>query len=198
MKHQLGKITPQVIAKALREAEARLVKPEDIDGRAVYVDVKPQDIKQRLELFQPRRPGWGLRTLDTNHVNALATRIKRKGELDPPLVVKFETVNPDTGKVDGQEWVVVDGHHRLAAYQKLEHTAAIRCQWFGGSVRAAMTQACTGMKRRICGWSRVTSTRPLGHARCSTGMARIGGAVKRLSCCSPEQARAPWLRCGEL
>jgi hypothetical protein len=138
MKHNLSKITPHVSAKALREAEARLVKPEVIDEHPVYVDLKPQDIKQRLELFQPRRPGWGLRTLDTNHVNALATRIKRKGEIDPPLVVKLKTVNPWTEKVDGHEWVVVDGHHRLAAYQKAKHTGTIRCQWFDGSVRAAM------------------------------------------------------------
>jgi hypothetical protein len=138
MKHQLGKITPQVTAEALLEAEARLVKPESTDGRPVDVHLQPQQIKQRLELFQPRRPGYGLHTLDTNHVNALVTRIKRKGELDPPLVVKFGTVNPDTEKVDGHEWVVVDGHHRLAAYQKAEHTAPIRCQWFPGGVRAAM------------------------------------------------------------
>jgi hypothetical protein len=114
------------------------VKPEDNQGQPVYVDLKPQNVKQRLELFQPRRPGWGLRTLDTNHVNALVTRIKRKGEIDPPLVVKFKTINPYTGKVDGDEWVVVDGHHRLAAYQKAKHTGTIRCQWFGASVRAAM------------------------------------------------------------
>lgn len=138
MKHQLSKITPQVTAKALQEAETRLVKPEDNGGRPVYVDLKPQDIKQRLELFQPRRPGWGLRTLDTKHVNALVTRIKRKGEIDPPLVVKFKTINPYTGKIDGDEWVVVDGHHRLAAYQKAKHTGTIQCQWFGASVRAAM------------------------------------------------------------
>jgi hypothetical protein len=138
MKHQLGKITPQLTAKSLGEAEARLVKPEVIEGHPVYVDLKPEGIKERLELFQPRRPGYGLRTLDTNHVNALVTRINRKGKLDPPLVVKFGTVNPNTGKVDGHEWVVVDGHHRLAAYRKAKHTGTIRCQWFDGSVRAAM------------------------------------------------------------
>ena len=141
MKHQLSKITPQVTAKALREAEARLVKPEVIEGHPVYVDLKPEDIKERLELFQPRRPGYGLRTLDTNHVNALALRIKRKGELDKPLVVKFGTVNPHTGEVDGHEWVVVDGHHRLAAYRKVEWAGTIKCQWFDGSVRAAMDES---------------------------------------------------------
>jgi hypothetical protein len=138
MKHQLGKITAHVTAEALREAETRLVKPDDNGGSPVYIELEPQSIKQRLELFQPRRPGYGLRTLDTNHVNALVTRIKRRGELDPPLVVKLETVNPYTGEVDGHEWVVVDGHHRLEAYRKAKHTGTIRCQWFGGSVRAAM------------------------------------------------------------
>lgn len=137
MKHQLGKITPQTTAKALEEAEALLVKPETPDGRSVYVDVKPQDIKQRLELFQPRRPGFGLHALDNRHVNTLVTRIKRKGEIDPPLVVKLMT-HPTIQIGDGYEWIVVDGHHRLAAYRKAEHTGTIRCEWFPGNARAAM------------------------------------------------------------
>jgi hypothetical protein len=137
MKHQLGKITPRITAKALREAEARLVKPDDNGGSPVYVNVPPQDIRERLELFQPRRPGYGLRTLDTKHVNALAVRIRRKGDMDPPLVVNLATANPFTGAVE-HEWVVVDGHHRLAAYRKEKHTDPIKCLWFSGSVREAM------------------------------------------------------------
>ena len=92
------------------------MKPEDNDGRPVYVALKPGDIKQRLELFQPRRPGYGLRKLDNDHVNKLATRIKRKGEIDPPLVVKFETVNRTPGSVDGQEGIArLTRHHRLCS-----------------------------------------------------------------------------------
>jgi ParB-like nuclease domain len=138
MKHQLGKITAHVTAKALREAEKLLIRPEVSQGRPVYVQVKPQDIRERLELFQPRRPGWGTRTLDTKHVNNLKRRVTRKGELDPVVVVKFATVNPYTGEIDGDEWVVVDGHHRLEAYRKAKHTKPIKCQWFPGSVREAM------------------------------------------------------------
>jgi hypothetical protein len=127
-KHQLGKITPQVTGKALREAERQLVRPPAENGREpLYVDVRPQDIVERLELFQPRRPGWGLRTVDAQHVKRLATRIKKKGELDPVLVVKL-----------GGEWVVVEGHHRIRAYQKLNWDATIRCQWFAGGAREAM------------------------------------------------------------
>jgi len=126
MKHQLSKIKPLDTVKALRAAEAELEKPEST-GAPVFVQVPPQDIVERLELFQPRRPGWGTRTLETDHVNSLKTRIIRKGELDPPLVVRL------AGK-----WTVVDGHHRLAAYAKAKYTAPIKCEWFAGTVREAM------------------------------------------------------------
>jgi hypothetical protein len=89
MKHQLGKITVRDTAKAVQLAEAQLEKPEASNGGPVFVDVFPQNIKERLELFQPRRPGWGTRTLDTKYVGKLATRITRKGELDPVVVVKL-------------------------------------------------------------------------------------------------------------
>jgi len=126
MKHQLSKIKPLDTVKALRAAEAELERPEST-GAPVFIHVAPQEIVERLELFQPRRPGWGTRTLEMSHVNSLKARIVRKGELDPPLVVKL------AGK-----WTVVDGHHRLAAYAKAKYTAPIKCEWFAGTVREAM------------------------------------------------------------
>jgi hypothetical protein len=141
MKHQLGKINVRDTADALRIAEALVERPEINQAAPVYVHMKPQDIRERLELFQPRRPGWGTRKLETRHVNHLATRIERKGELDPVLVVKLKTANPYTGALDGHEWVVVDGHHRIAAYLKKKWTAPIRCEWFGGSVREAADES---------------------------------------------------------
>lgn len=144
MKHQLSKITVRDTAIALKEAEARLERPEVTDGRTEYVDVLPKDIKERLELFQPRRPGYGLSKLDKRHVDRLATTITRKGELDPVLVVKLATANPYTGVVDGHEWVVVDGHHRIAAYLKCKWRGTIKCEWFAGTVREAADE---GLKR---------------------------------------------------
>jgi hypothetical protein len=38
----------------------------------------------------------------------------------------------------GNKWIVVDGHHRIAAYLKLKRTEAIKCEWFAGTVREAM------------------------------------------------------------
>jgi ParB-like nuclease family protein len=129
MKYQLGKISVRDTAEALKIAEAQLERPEVTNGGPVYVQVRPQDIRERLELFQPRRPGYGLRTLDTRHVGKLAVRIERK-DMDPVLVVKL-----------GREWVVVDGHHRLAAYRKLKHAESIKCEWFAGTVREATDES---------------------------------------------------------
>jgi hypothetical protein len=137
MKHQLSKLTVADTAKALQDAEARLERPEVNGGGPVYVQVKPKDIGECLELFQPRRPGWGTRTLETSYVNELATRITRKGELDPVLVVKLK----NGMKRGGYEWIVVDGHHRIAAYLKLKRKEPIKCEWFAGSVREATDES---------------------------------------------------------
>jgi hypothetical protein len=139
MKYQLSKITVRDAAMSVKEAEARLERPKVTDER--YVDLLPKDIRTRLELFQPRRPGWGTRELDTKNINRLAQRIKRKGELDPVLVVKLETANLYTGELDGHEWVVVDGHHRIAAYLKRKWPGTIKCEWFAGTVREAADES---------------------------------------------------------
>jgi hypothetical protein len=60
MKHQLGKISARDTAEALQIAEAQLERPEINGAGPVYVQVRPQDIKERRELFQPRRLSFGL------------------------------------------------------------------------------------------------------------------------------------------
>ena len=57
------------------------------------------------------------------------------------LVVKLETANPYTGELDGHEWVVVDGHHRIAAYLKCKWPSTIKCEWFAGTVREAADES---------------------------------------------------------
>jgi hypothetical protein len=127
MKHYLSKITANDAAQALRNAEGQLERPpESPDGRPAVIEAPAQSIKTRLELFQPKRPGWGIRDVDPDHVDRLMRRIELKGELDPVLIVKL-----------GSEWVLVDGHHRVAAYVKLKHPSPIKCEWFAGTVREA-------------------------------------------------------------
>lgn len=129
MKKRASQINAKVVADALKEAEKKLEKPSSTE-RPLYVKVKPADIKIRLELFQPRRFSAGLRDVDPKHVKDLAIRIARKGDLDPILVIKL-----------AGSWVIVDGHHRLAAYLSLKRKTAIKCEWFTGSVREAMDES---------------------------------------------------------
>jgi hypothetical protein len=142
MSQRPSQINAATAAKALAQAEKELVKPPSeaegtqwvnithTDGK-VYVDLNVIQIKTRLELFQPRRFSAGLRAVDPRHVKALKTRIDRKGELDPPLVVKI-----------GMEWVCVDGHHRVAAYLKGKPNGTIiKCEWFRGSALEAANES---------------------------------------------------------
>jgi hypothetical protein len=64
--------------------------------------------------------------VDTGHVKKLRKKIGYKGELDPILVIKL-----------GEQWVCVDGHHRLAAYEQEGRDKPIKCEWFKGTVREA-------------------------------------------------------------
>jgi hypothetical protein len=127
-------INARVAAEALRGAEELLEQPPKSRNAPVHVHVKPKDIQTMQELFQPRRFSAGLREVDPKHVKDLATRITRKGELDPVLVVKL------TGPY-GSRWVCVDGHHRVAAYKSLRRTETIKCEWFAGTLREATDES---------------------------------------------------------
>jgi hypothetical protein len=84
----------------------------------------------RPELFQPREFSFGLRETDQDHVKKLARIISIQGELDPIAVIKL-----------GAKFVCVDGHDRLAAYKEAKWSKAIKCEWFGGSVREAVDES---------------------------------------------------------
>src|ERR1035437_11176812 len=105
-------------AKAVKEAEVELKRPTA--GKAT-VELKPQEIFERTELFQPRGFFHGLSELDFDHVHKLAREIRIRGELEQLLVVKLD-----------RTWVCVDGHHRLEAYRKNKWRETIKCRWFEG------------------------------------------------------------------
>jgi hypothetical protein len=119
--------SPAKRASAFKEAEEMLVRPAAADG-PTYVQLKPQEIHTRHELFQPREL-FTKSGLDTKHINKLRRVIEIKGELDAILVVKL-----------GTQWVCVDGHHRIAAYQKLKWKE-IKGEWFAGSLREAVDES---------------------------------------------------------
>lgn len=115
----------QLIDAAERE---RTVKGRNASGE---VFIKPASIKTVPALFQVREFTYGLRDTDPKHVKALKRVLENTGkELDPPVVVKI-----------GRQWVCVDGHHRVKAYNNVVWTRPIKCLWFGGTIREAVDKS---------------------------------------------------------
>jgi hypothetical protein len=118
---------------ALKAAEGLVVRPGREDPRSVSLE--PKQITTHPVLFQPRaflgtRVDRGRVEVDPFHVADLVKAINRKGELNPVTVIKLD-----------KKWVIIDGHHRLAAYRELGWTRLLRCRWFSGSVVEAMDAA---------------------------------------------------------
>jgi hypothetical protein len=99
----LGSYTPKQRMEAIAAAEAQL----DREGHKPSIRLRPNQIKIKPELFQPRTITYGLRPTEDSHVQVLMQAI-RAGETPPqPVVIKLK----DEG------YVVVDGHHTVAAYK---------------------------------------------------------------------------------
>jgi hypothetical protein len=120
----LGSYTPKQRMEAIAAAEAQL----DREGHKPSIRLRPNQIKMKPELFQPRTITYGLRPTEDSHVQVLMQAI-RAGETPPqPVVIKL--------KDDG--YVVVDGHHTVAAYKGAgKGDKKITCEWFPGTLREA-------------------------------------------------------------
>jgi ParB-like chromosome segregation protein Spo0J len=82
-------------------------------------------IKRVPALFQPRR-----NREDERHIDALARAVRSVGKLDPILVMY---IGPDP--------YLIDGHHRLAAYEVAGITAPVPVVYFEGQLEAALLEA---------------------------------------------------------
>ncbi|WP_230531778.1 ParB/RepB/Spo0J family partition protein [Microvirga roseola] len=80
-------------------------------------------IRQIPKLFQPRG-------MDERHVSELARVILNVGAVDPVTVIQV-----------GQEAVLIDGHHRLAAYALAKRTTDIPVRYFEGTLDEAVLEA---------------------------------------------------------
>jgi hypothetical protein len=73
------------------------------------------DILVLPSLFQPRGQSLGFRPgASARHVEEMARVVKDGRDLDAVAVVAF-----------GSRWVLVDGHHRIAAYEEAGHAASV-------------------------------------------------------------------------
>jgi ParB/Sulfiredoxin domain len=122
--------------KALAQAEKEFARSDLKRGKRKFVSIRTREIKERLELFQPREFSYGARSVDPDWVKELARRIGSDGELDPVLVIRI-----------GKEWVCVDGHHRIAAYRLRNHKKPIRCEWFAGTPTEAVDESMRRNKK---------------------------------------------------
>ena len=116
--------------KTLVQAEKEFAKGKLKRGNKKHVSIRTSEIKERLELFQPREFSYGARSVDPEWVKELARRMGIQGELDPVLVIRI-----------GKDWVCVDGHHRIAAYRLRNHKKAIKCEWFNGTPAQAVDES---------------------------------------------------------
>jgi len=93
-------------------------------------------IKTAVEVFQPRNIDFAWLATDS-HVKALVGALKDGNTFDP-LVVWWS----------GRHWYVIDGHHRLMAYQRANKDAKLKIDMvpvtvFEGTVDEAIRQAVT-------------------------------------------------------
>jgi ParB-like nuclease domain len=114
--------------EALTDAESRLIR----EGHTPTVFLRPRQIKTMPELFQPRMLSYDGRATSEDHVKVLVDAIKIDGKIEPPpLVIKLRS----------KGFVIVDGHHTLAAYRKVKEHEEIECEWFDGTARQAWDEA---------------------------------------------------------
>jgi ParB-like chromosome segregation protein Spo0J len=80
-------------------------------------------IKQIPELFQSRR-------MSERHISELVRAIQNFGVVEPVTVIQV-----------GNEPVLIDGHHRLAAYALAKRTTDIPVRYFPGTLEEAILEA---------------------------------------------------------
>jgi hypothetical protein len=81
------------------------------------------DITTMPELFQPRG-------MDEKHIGDLVRAIRASGDLDPVTVITI-----------GQRAILIDGHHRIGAYERAGIHVGIPVHYFNGSPQEAVLHA---------------------------------------------------------
>lgn len=115
-----GQHTASLLLAELK-AKAKLPSPEILPDRLAW-----SQIKTLPALFQAR----GHSGLDQRHVQELIRGLKLKGELAPVLVTWI-----------GMQAYLVDGHHRVAAYQNAQINTPFPVEHFKGTVEEAVLEA---------------------------------------------------------
>jgi hypothetical protein len=109
------------------EALMQQWKPVDVSKLPLRLPLKA--VKVKTELYQPR--GWANSdgVSDEKHKMELARTLKQVGDLDPIQIMPI-----------GEEFVVLDGHHRLEAYKEAKRDD-VPVVYFLGNPKEALLEA---------------------------------------------------------
>ncbi|SDH69406.1 ParB/RepB/Spo0J family partition protein [Roseospirillum parvum] len=109
---------PLDLLEKLKARAEREPEPEVRPGRLPL-----SEIELHPDLFQPRG-------MDERHISELQRAIKAGGRLDPLLVAQV-----------GRSVILLDGHHRVAAYESSGVTNDIPVEYFNGTLEQAVLAA---------------------------------------------------------
>jgi ParB-like chromosome segregation protein Spo0J len=121
------------------EAALEFEQKLTLEGHTPTVQLRPNQIKTRPELFQQREFTYGLRHLNNDHVKSLTRQVHIYGELDPILVSRLKGVG----------WVCLAGHHRIEAYKEAgKGDDEVTCDWSkSATARDAMDESMASNKK---------------------------------------------------
>lgn len=149
--------TKRELEEAIEEARAAGVTPPDGVKRLL-----PDAILAYPQLFQQRRPQ---EHVTRQHVDELSKTPKSGKPLTPVIVFRA-----------GNRWALLDGHHRMLAYQKAGWRKEIPVQVFEGSIDEAIARAnienhrahlpMTNGEKMSAAWRMVCTTALSGEKIC--------------------------------
>lgn len=120
------------------------------------------DIEVIKEVFQHREDSqWS----SAEHVKTLVSAIKHSSS-GP----KKRPLSPLTVFWVGDAWVVIDGHHRLLAYQEIDYSDPVPVEVFEGTLDEAIGEALKGNSKDKLSMSKSEKTNAAWRLVISTGL----------------------------
>lgn len=110
-------------ADALARLEAEMAEGGQVDDSAATATLPPSAIEVVEALFQPR-------TIAEHHLSAIIAAVKAGRTIEPLLVYQV-----------GARVVLLDGHHRLEAYQRSRAAIPVPVKFFNGTLQEAVLAA---------------------------------------------------------
>jgi ParB-like chromosome segregation protein Spo0J len=116
--HDFGMTTGKQLEQLRKQASEPAASSKELPSELPVAAITHYE-----DLFQHR-------ALEEKHLGDLARVIRQFGKFDPILLIRVGTEN-----------VLIDGHHRMEAYQRAEIFEPVPVVWFSGTVDEAVLEA---------------------------------------------------------